>query len=224
MRFVIVTCVILAATLADGLETGGLDRTFCCGSVQTRCAQACAGLDCSVQCQGYCGIFNTYCGLYTCGSLVNSCSTTTASSVTTTTTTSSDTTTTTAATTTTDAATTTTVAATTTTTGQQCTEAELYVSTQKGGDGVLLIDLYRPNRYLCCYITFNIYLCHAGHCDHSHLLIQKVSLIFVPASLDSRGHSDITLQLLPSPQYFSLIASNVESLYALFSSAYNQIF
>merc|ERR1711988_414997 len=106
MRFVIVTCVILAATLADGLETGGLDRTFCCGSVQTRCAQACAGLDCSVQCQGYCGIFNTYCGLYTCGSLVNSCSTTTASS---------DTTATTAATTTTDAATTTTVAATTTT-------------------------------------------------------------------------------------------------------------
>merc|ERR1711997_711187 len=98
MKLIILVCVIFAASLTDGREVGSLDRTFCCGSVQSRCAAACAGLDCGVQCQGNCGIFNTYCGLYTCGSLVNSCATTT-----------------TAATTTTNAVTTTTVAATTTT-------------------------------------------------------------------------------------------------------------
>ena|ERR1719150_928792 len=105
MRFIILLCVIFAATLANGMEVG-MDRTFCCGTVRTKCASACAGLDCSVQCQGNCGIFNTYCGLYTCGSLVNSCVTTTTASATTTTT---------AATTTTNAVTTTTAAVTTTT-------------------------------------------------------------------------------------------------------------
>merc|ERR1712211_93469 len=36
-------------------ELSSLLRTFCCGSVQQRCARACTGRSCSLRCQGYCG-------------------------------------------------------------------------------------------------------------------------------------------------------------------------
>merc|ERR1711934_1247157 len=66
-------------------ELSPLLRTFCCGSVQQRCARACTGRDCSLRCQGYCGIFNSRCGPYTCSSVTNACqqSTTTTASTTT---------------------------------------------------------------------------------------------------------------------------------------------
>merc|ERR1719339_107385 len=50
----------------DKEELSPLLRTFCCGSVQQRCARACTGRDCTLRCQGYCGIFNSRCGPYTC--------------------------------------------------------------------------------------------------------------------------------------------------------------
>merc|ERR1719167_1419764 len=75
-------------------------RTFCCGNVQQRCARACTGRSCSLRCQGYCGVFNSRCGPYTCSSVTNACQSTT-----TTTTTAADTTT--GGATTTDSATTT---------------------------------------------------------------------------------------------------------------------
>merc|ERR1712083_453261 len=52
-------------------------RTFCCGSVQQRCARACTGRSCSLSCQGYCGVFNSRCGPYTCSSVTNACQSTT---------------------------------------------------------------------------------------------------------------------------------------------------
>merc|ERR1712105_263666 len=66
-------------------ELSPLLRTFCCGSVQQRCARACTGRVCSLRCQGYCGIFNSRCGPYTCSSVTNACqqSTTTTASTTT---------------------------------------------------------------------------------------------------------------------------------------------
>merc|ERR1711972_489160 len=84
----------------DEEELSPLLRTFCCGSVQQRCARACTGRSCSLRCQGYCGVFNSRCGPYTCSSVTNACQSTT-----TTTTTAADTTT--GGATTTDSATTT---------------------------------------------------------------------------------------------------------------------
>merc|ERR1719145_132982 len=74
-------------------ELSPLLRTFCCGNVQQRCARACTGRSCSLRCQGYCGVFNSRCGPYTCSSVTNACQSTT----TTTTTTAGDETTTTTA-------------------------------------------------------------------------------------------------------------------------------
>merc|ERR1712240_225435 len=81
-------------------ELSPLLRTFCCGNVQQRCARACTGRSCSLRCQGYCGVFNSRCGPYTCSSVTSACQSTT-----TTTTTAADTTT--GGATTTDSATTT---------------------------------------------------------------------------------------------------------------------
>merc|ERR1711936_279325 len=55
----------------DEEELSPLLRTFCCGSVQQRCARACTGRSCSLRCQGYCGVFNSRCGPYTCSSVTN---------------------------------------------------------------------------------------------------------------------------------------------------------
>merc|ERR1711936_218029 len=101
-------------------ELSPLLRTFCCGNVQQRCARACTGRSCSLRCQGYCGVFNSRCGPYTCSSVTNACQSTT---TTTTTTTAAATT---AADTTTGGATTTDSATTTggdTTTGAATTTA-----------------------------------------------------------------------------------------------------
>merc|ERR1712088_702668 len=61
----------------DEEELSPLLRTFCCGSVQQRCACACTGRSCSLHCQGYCGVFNSRCGPYTCSSVTNACQSTT---------------------------------------------------------------------------------------------------------------------------------------------------
>merc|ERR1712211_168374 len=66
-------------------ELSPLLRTFCCGSVQQRCARACTGRSCSLRCQGYCGVFNSRCGPYTCSSVTNACQSTTTTTTTTTT-------------------------------------------------------------------------------------------------------------------------------------------
>merc|ERR1712013_204425 len=58
-------------------ELSPLLRTFCCGNVQQRCARACTGRSCSLRCQGYCGVFNSRCGPYTCSSVTNACQSTT---------------------------------------------------------------------------------------------------------------------------------------------------
>merc|ERR1712115_27312 len=87
-------------------ELSPLLRTFCCGNVQQRCARACTGRSCSLRCQGYCGVFNSRCGPYTCSSVTNACqSTTTTTTTTAAATTAADTTT--GGATTTDSATTT---------------------------------------------------------------------------------------------------------------------
>merc|ERR1712088_211146 len=44
----------------DQEELSPLLRTFCCGSVQQRCARACTGRSCSLRCQGYCGVFSSW--------------------------------------------------------------------------------------------------------------------------------------------------------------------
>merc|ERR1712234_76881 len=93
-------------------ELSPLLRTFCCGNVQQRCARACTGRSCSLRCQGYCGVFNSRCGPYTCSSVTNACQSTTTTTTTAAGTTSGDATTTGGATTAGDA--TTTGAATTT--------------------------------------------------------------------------------------------------------------
>merc|ERR1711962_895208 len=64
-------------------ELSPLLRTFCCGSVQQRCARACTGRSCSLRCQGYCGVFNSRCGPYTCSSVTNACQSTTTTTTTT---------------------------------------------------------------------------------------------------------------------------------------------
>merc|ERR1712076_229277 len=69
----------------DEEELSPLLRTFCCGSVQQRCARACTGRSCSLRCQGYCGVFNSRCGPYTCSSVTNACQSTTTTTTTTTT-------------------------------------------------------------------------------------------------------------------------------------------
>merc|ERR1711953_1438654 len=69
----------------DEEELSPLLRTFCCGSVQQRCARACTGRSCSLRCQGYCGLFNSRCGPYTCSSVTNACQSTTTTTTTTTT-------------------------------------------------------------------------------------------------------------------------------------------
>merc|ERR1711863_39728 len=69
----------------DEEELSPLLRTFCCGSVQQRCARACAGRSCSLRCQGYCGVFNSRCGPYTCSSVTNACQSTTTTTTTATT-------------------------------------------------------------------------------------------------------------------------------------------
>merc|ERR1711970_22912 len=61
------------AVKVDEEELSPLLRTFCCGSVQQRCARACTGRSCSLRCQGYCGVFNSRCGPYTCSSVTNAC-------------------------------------------------------------------------------------------------------------------------------------------------------
>merc|ERR1719418_251996 len=83
--------------VVDEEELSPLLRTFCCGSVQQRCARACTGRDCSLRCQGYCGIFNSRCGPYTCSSVTNACQQTTAAATTAAATTTADATTTAAA-------------------------------------------------------------------------------------------------------------------------------
>merc|ERR1711988_1005340 len=92
-------------------ELSPLLRTFCCGNVQQRCARACTGRSCSLRCQGYCGVFNSRCGPYTCSSVTNACQSTTTTTTTAAATTAADTTTggatTTGSATTTDSATTT---------------------------------------------------------------------------------------------------------------------
>merc|ERR1711973_848555 len=65
-------------------ELSPLLRTFCCGNVQQRCARACTGRSCSLRCQGYCGVFNSRCGPYTCSSVTNACQSTTTTTDTTT--------------------------------------------------------------------------------------------------------------------------------------------
>merc|ERR1712004_332029 len=74
-------------------ELSPLLRTFCCGSVQQRCARACTGRSCSLRCQGYCGVFNSRCGPYTCSSVTNACQSTTTTTTTAAATTAADTTT-----------------------------------------------------------------------------------------------------------------------------------
>merc|ERR1712165_163113 len=69
----------------DEEELSPLLRTFCCGSVQQRCARACTGRSCSLRCQGYCGVFNSRCGPYTCSSVANACQSTTTTTTTATT-------------------------------------------------------------------------------------------------------------------------------------------
>merc|ERR1712226_1648269 len=69
----------------DEEELSPLLRTFCSGSVQQRCARACTGRSCSLRCQGYCGVFNSRCGPYTCSSVTNACQSTTTTTTTTTT-------------------------------------------------------------------------------------------------------------------------------------------
>merc|ERR1712156_1077693 len=86
-------------------ELSPLLRTFCCGSVQQRCARACTGRSCSLRCQGYCGVFNSRCGPYTCSSVTNACQSTTTTTTTAAATTAVETTT--GSATTTDSATTT---------------------------------------------------------------------------------------------------------------------
>merc|ERR1712212_809816 len=66
----------------DQEELSPLLRTFCCGSVQQRCARACTGRSCSLRCQGYCGMFNSRCGPYTCSSVTNACQQPTAAATT----------------------------------------------------------------------------------------------------------------------------------------------
>merc|ERR1712142_7149 len=66
----------------DQEELSPLLRTFCCGSVQQRCARACTGRSCSLRCQGYCGVFNSRCGPYTCSSVTNACHQTTTAAAT----------------------------------------------------------------------------------------------------------------------------------------------
>merc|ERR1711988_885136 len=105
-------------------ELSPLLRTFCCGNVQQRCACACTGRSCSLRCQGYCGVFNSRCGPYTCSSVTNACQSTTTTTTTAAATTAADTTT--GGATTTDSATTTGGEATTggdTTTGGATTTA-----------------------------------------------------------------------------------------------------
>merc|ERR1712112_585965 len=77
----------------DEEELSPLLRTFCCGSVQQRCARACTGRSCSLRCQGYCGVFNSRCGPYTCSSVTNACQSTTTTTTTAAATTAADTTT-----------------------------------------------------------------------------------------------------------------------------------
>merc|ERR1712177_8137 len=81
-------------------ELSPLLRTFCCGNVQQRCARACTGRSCSLRCQGYCGVFNSRCGPYTCSSVTNACQSTTTTTTTAAASTAADTTTTDSATTT----------------------------------------------------------------------------------------------------------------------------
>merc|ERR1711953_297399 len=69
----------------DEEELSPLLRTFCCGSVQQRCARAYTGRSCSLRCQGYCGVFNSRCGPYTCSSVTNACQSTTTTTTTATT-------------------------------------------------------------------------------------------------------------------------------------------
>merc|ERR1712088_950873 len=69
----------------DEKELSPLLRTFCCGNVQQRCARACTGRSCSLRCQGYCGVFNSRCGPYTCSSVTNAYQSTTTTTTTATT-------------------------------------------------------------------------------------------------------------------------------------------
>merc|ERR1712192_237398 len=66
----------------DQEELSPLLRTFCCGSMQQRCARTCTGRSCSLRCQGYCGIFNSMCCPYTCSSVTNACQQTTTTTTT----------------------------------------------------------------------------------------------------------------------------------------------
>merc|ERR1712088_902425 len=94
MRFLLAVAVltVVGANAASDIvvkvdeeELSPLLRTFCCGSVQQRCARACTGRSCSLRCQGYCGVFNSRCGPYTCSSVTNACQSTTTTTTTATT-------------------------------------------------------------------------------------------------------------------------------------------
>merc|ERR1712088_707846 len=94
MRFLLAVAVltVVGAHAASDIvvkveeeELSPLLRTFCCGSVQQRCARACTGRSCSLRCQGYCGVFNSRCGPYTCSSVTNACQSTTTTTTTATT-------------------------------------------------------------------------------------------------------------------------------------------
>merc|ERR1711974_35475 len=94
MRFLIAVAVLTVVgahaasdivVKVDEEELSPLLRTFCCGSVKQRCARACTGRSCSLRCQGYCGVFNSRCGPYTCSSVTNACQSTTTTTTTATT-------------------------------------------------------------------------------------------------------------------------------------------
>merc|ERR1712088_927404 len=91
MKFVLAVAVltVVGAQAASDIvvkvdqeELSPLLRTFCCGSVQQRCARACTGRSCSLRCQGYCGMFNSRGGPYTCSSVTNACQQPTAAATT----------------------------------------------------------------------------------------------------------------------------------------------
>merc|ERR1711872_70270 len=102
MKFLVATAVLTVVGVhatsdivvkVEEEELSPLLRTFCCGNVQQRCARACTGRSCSLRCQGYCGVFNSRCGPYTCSSVTNACQSTTTTTTTAAATTAADTTT-----------------------------------------------------------------------------------------------------------------------------------
>merc|ERR1712212_687072 len=74
MKVLLLLTFVVYSLQSNTIEvTSAQERTFCCGSIQRLCASACAGQDCTRQCQGTCGIFSTRCGPYTCQSVTTAC-------------------------------------------------------------------------------------------------------------------------------------------------------